>query len=178
MLSFAADPHEGIRYLIKEGVLDDHCDSIAEFIHHSDVISWPSLEKYLRDRMDILECLVSLHNYENIFLPDALRRFFAYIPAPKERGAFLEKLLDQFSKRYQMCNPNLPYNIDTIHVICYSLILLSVDLTSPCVKNKMSKREFIRNLRPTIRGLTDDTLGHMYDNIYINGHVATIDTCA
>ena len=72
----------------------------------------------------------------------------------------------------------LTFLIDTVHVLCYSLILLSVDLTSPCVKNKMSKREFIRNLRPTVIGINDETLGHMYDNIYLNGHVATQDTCA
>ena len=62
---------------------------------------------------------------------------------------------------------------DTVFVICYSLILLSVDLTSPHVKNKMSKREFIRNLRrATPHSLSAELLGHMYDNIYLSGHVA------
>ena len=41
-------------------------------------------------------------------------------------------------------------NVDTVYVICFSLILLSVDLTSPHVKNKMSKREFIRNTRNAV----------------------------
>ena len=31
-------------------------------------------------------------------------------------------------------------------MLCYALILLSVDLTSPHVKNKMSKREFVKNI--------------------------------
>lgn len=62
---------------------------------------------------------------------------------------------------------------DTVFVICYSLIILSVDLTSPHVKNKMSKREFIRNLRRATAGVSDELLGHMYDNIYLSGHVAT-----
>lgn len=63
--------------------------------------------------------------------------------------------------------------IDDVYVICYSLILLSVDLTSPHVKNKMSKREFIRNLRRAMpaAALDDIDLGHMYDNIYMHGHV-------
>lgn len=66
-------------------------------------------------------------------------------------------------------------HVDTVSVICYSLIMLSVDLTSPHVKNKMSKREFIRNLRrATARTeASDEVLGHMYDNIYLSGHVAT-----
>ena len=40
--------------------------------------------------------------------------------------------------------------IDSVYVMCFSLILLSVDLTSPHVKNKMSKREFIRNTRNAV----------------------------
>ncbi len=53
--------------------------------------------------------------------------------------------------------------------------MLSVDLTSPHVKNKMSKREFIRNLRRAVprAEVSDELLGHMYDNIYLSGHVAT-----
>ncbi len=64
---------------------------------------------------------------------------------------------------------------DTVFVVCYSLIMLSVDLTSPHVKNKMSKREFIKNLRHATprREVSDEVLGHMYDNIYLSGHVAT-----
>ncbi len=75
------------------------------------------------------------------------------------------------------CNCIILY-IDAVYIICYSLILLSVDLTSPHVKNKMTKREFIRNLRGATTGMDDITLGHMYDNIYLHGHVATLDTCS
>jgi F-box protein 8 len=68
-------------------------------------------------------------------------------------------------------------------VLCFSLILLSVDLGSPHVKNKMSKREFIRNTRNAViragprpnRGRDDDgseLLGEMYDNIFLRGHVS------
>ncbi len=78
--------------------------------------------------------------------------------------------------------------------MCFSLILLSVDLTSPHVKNKMSKREFIRNTRNAVvpnnnnnnnngqqqqqqqqqqqlepRG--DELYGAMYDNVFLKGHV-------
>lgn len=176
-LSFAADPNEGLSYLIKEGVLTDDVDSIAQFIHNTDVLSWLSLEQYLMERTDILKSLVSLHDFTNQFLPDALRSFFSRIPAPRQRGQFLEKLLDYFSSRYLQCNRHLSFSKDTVYIICYSLILLSVDLTSPCVKNKMSKREFIKNLRGAATGIDNETLGHMYDNIYLLGHVATQDTC-
>lgn len=48
-----------------------------------------------------------MHRYDNMFLPDALRKFFSLIPAPDERGQFLETLLNLFSQQYLACNPNL-----------------------------------------------------------------------
>ena len=58
-----------------------------------------------------------------------------------------------------------------MYILCFSLIMLSVDLTSPHVKNKMSKREFIRNVRHAAS--VDDVLsGHLYDDIYLRGHIA------
>ena len=65
---------------------------------------------------------------------------------------------------------------DAVYVMCFSLILLSVDLTSPHVKNKMSKREFIRNTRNAVPDTDDDdrdeTFGRMYDNVFLRGHVS------
>ena len=70
--------------------------------------------------------------------------------------------------------------LETIYVLCFSLILLSIDLTSPHVKNKMSKREFIRNTRRAVinGNLSDELAGHLYDNIYLVGHVAHSATIA
>ena len=62
--------------------------------------------------------------------------------------------------------------VDTVYIVCFSLIMLSVDLTSPHVKNKMSKREFIRNTRRAVAGINDEFAGHLYDNVYLVGHVA------
>lgn len=57
-------------------------------------------------------------------------------------------------------------------ILCHSLILLSVDLSSPHVKNKMTKREFVKNLRGLVHGLETDYLGDLYDNVYLDGHIA------
>ena len=52
--------------------------------------------------------------------------------------------------------------------MCFSLILLSVDLSSPHVKNKMSKREFIRNTRGAVGAEGDDIcfLLHVVKKVY------------
>lgn len=120
----------------------------------------------------VLENVVILHNYENQFLPTALRRFFSKIEAPKDRNSYLSLLLEKFSKRFCSCNPNLGLSEDHVYILCFSLIMLSVDLSSPAVKNKMSKREFIKNTRNALPDLNPDFTGHLYDNIYLNGNIA------
>lgn len=143
---------------------------------------------------------MALQNFENQFLPNALRRFFTHTHPPNDRGSYLQCLVEQFSTRFCQCNPQLglskgdtdihlslgrratqarisfskPASLvlsDTVYVVCFSLIMLSVDLTSPHIKNKMSKREFIRNTRRAAEGVNDDFAGHLYDNIYLRGHI-------
>jgi len=67
--------------------------------------------------------------------------------------------------------------LDALLVVVHSLILLSNDLCNPMIKNKMSKREYIKNtlhgLSSTRQGSIDtEFLGHVYDNVYLVGHVA------
>jgi F-box protein 8 len=154
---------------------------------------------YCLSSRDILERLIELQSYENEFLPNALRQFFAKLDAPEDRNEYLSILIENFSKRFHECNKDLGLSIggciflykqnkiidnflflETIYVLCFSLILLSIDLTSPHVKNKMSKREFIRNTRGAIinETLSDELAGHLYDNIYLIGHVARSTTIA
>ena len=49
-LSFAIDPHEGMAYLVKEGVLEDCSMAYARFIHGTDALHWPSLGMFLEER--------------------------------------------------------------------------------------------------------------------------------
>ncbi|XP_012692530.1 F-box only protein 8 isoform X2 [Clupea harengus] len=175
-LTFNANALEGIRYFMSKGILVDHPQEIAKFIFYTRTLNWKMLRMYLDERRDVLDELVTLHNFSNQFLPNALRDFFRHIHAPEERGEYLETLITKFSHRFCACNTRLVQQLglspDAVYVLCYSLILLSIDLTSPHVKNKMSKREFIRNTRRAAQNISEDFVGHLYDNIYLIGHVA------
>ncbi|XP_074922480.1 F-box only protein 8 isoform X3 [Chelonoidis abingdonii] len=166
----------GVNYFMSKGILDDSPKEIAKFIFCTRTLNWKKLRIYLDERRDVLDDLVTLHNFRNQFLPNALREFFKHIHAPEERGEYLETLITKFSHRFCACNPDLMRELglspDAVYVLCYSLILLSIDLTSPHVKNKMSKREFIRNTRRAAQNISEDFVGHLYDNIYLIGHVA------
>nr|XP_012416048.1 PREDICTED: F-box only protein 8 isoform X3 [Odobenus rosmarus divergens] len=175
-LTFNANPEEGVHYFMSKGILDDSPKEIAKFIFCTRTLNWKKLRIYLDERRDVLDDLVTLHNFRNQFLPNALREFFRHIHAPEERGEYLETLITKFSHRFCACNPDLMRELglspDAVYVLCYSLILLSIDLSSPHVKNKMSKREFIRNTRRAAQNISEDFVGHLYDNIYLIGHVA------
>ncbi|CAF1214684.1 unnamed protein product [Adineta ricciae] len=171
---------QGLQYFLENRLIDDVCEEICQFFHNTRKLRSVEKRKLLQTRRDILERLVELQSYENQFLPNALRQFFAKLDAPEDRNEYLSILIENFSKRFHECNKDLGLSTETIYVLCFSLILLSIDLTSPHVKNKMSKREFIRNTRRAIINgtLSDELAGHLYDNIYLIGHVARSATTA
>jgi len=176
-LTFNSDAEQGMRYFISRGLVADSATEIAKFIHGTTSLARAQVRRYVQDRQKVGDHLVRLQNYTDTFLPIALRRFFAKLEAPESQGSFLQRLLEQFSVRFCQCNPSLAMSVDSVYVMCFSLILLSVDLSSPHVKNKMSKREFIRNTRGAVgaevgRGLEEDLYGSLYDNIFLRGHIA------
>lgn len=162
----------GIEYLLRDEILDDSPKAIADFINSTNRLDRSQVRKFVTKRPEILDELIKLDNYTDKMLPIALRTFFANVESPFLHGNRLQVLLEKFAERYLACNPQCRLTKDGICILCYSLILLSIDLTSPHVKNKMSKREFIRNVRQATTEADDELSGHMYDNIYLVGHIA------
>lgn len=171
-VTFNADAFMGMDYFFKHKLVDNNAVEIAHFIHCTQTLNLRQKRLYLNHRRDVLSHLIEMHNYSNQFLPHALRRFFQTLQAPNQLDSYLHFLLEKFSARFCQCNPDLQLNTDMVYILCFSLIMLSVDLTSPHIKNKMSKREFIRNVRHAIRKADDEFFGHMYDDVYLRGHIA------
>ena len=71
----------------------------------------------------------------------------------------------------------ISFVVASLLVVVHSTILLSNDMCNPAIKNKMSKREYIKNTLQAVNelehpGIDIDFLTHVYDNIYLIGHVA------
>lgn len=173
-LTFNADAFEGINYLFKFQLLDDNLEDISNFLHYSCGLDPIQKRRLLESRPALIDALINLKDYHNHSLPNALRKLFIEIPAPLTSSIaldFISKLVNVFSARFIQCNPALGLTRDHVYLLCFSMIMLSADLWSPHIKNKMSKREFIRNTRQVVRSVRDEFLGHLYDNVYIVGHV-------
>jgi len=171
-LIFGFRPHQGIKYLTDHNIIEEETEEVAKFIHYTSSLSNKSLTKYLKDKREVLDLLVMYMNFTGFTICDGLRKFFKKIHPPEERGNFLDVLIEKFSHRFIECNPTSDLNQEHISVLCYSLMLLSVDLYSPHVRNKMSKREYIKNNHQVLNGeVSRETLGDFYDDVYLNGHI-------
>ncbi|PAA66469.1 hypothetical protein BOX15_Mlig011094g2, partial [Macrostomum lignano] len=177
-LSFNADCFDGFACFLRHEILIDEPGELALFFHGARVLDRRQVSRFMETRPDVLDKLMERKSFENQFLPNALRKFFNEVEAPNARNEYLSLLLDRFSLRFVASNPGTGLSKEMVFILCYSLILLSVDLCSPHVKNKMSKREFIRNTRRATTPISDDFLGHLYDNIYLVGHVAPTTACS
>lgn len=174
-MTFNADPFLGMNYLIRHGIVDDDPHEIAQFLHYSKVLKRSQIRVYLQEHQEIIDHYVQLENFRNINLSHALRKYFNdTIEAPTStlEDSYLQTLIQKFSGRFCECNPDLGLSPDAVYILCYSLIMLSVDLNSPHIKNKMSKREFIKNLRRALQRIDDDLYGQLYDDVYLRGHIA------
>ncbi|KAG5451899.1 F-box only protein 8 [Clonorchis sinensis] len=173
-LTFNADAFEGMEYLFKNQLLEDNFEDLIAYLDTAPGLNLVQRCRFLQSRPHLLENLVGSKDFKKHFLPIALRRLFCEFPVPlaeSDAMDFVSRLVSRFSIRYVECNPELGLTEDEVYLLCFSLIMLSVDLWCPHVKNKMSKREFIRNTRRVARNVTDDFLGHLYDNVYLIGHV-------
>ncbi|KAK1340802.1 hypothetical protein QTO34_017196 [Cnephaeus nilssonii] len=90
-------------------------------------------------------------DFSGMELDEALRKFQAHIRVQGEAQK-VERLIEAFSQRYCMCNPEVVqqfHNPDTIFILAFAIILLNTDMYSPNIKpdRKMMLEDFIRNLR-------------------------------
>lgn len=84
-------------------------------------------------------------NFAERDLVTALRYFLEGFRLPGEAQK-IDRLMEKFASRYCECNPNngLFTSADTAYVLGFSIIMLTTDLHSPQVKNKMTKEQYIR----------------------------------
>uniref|UniRef100_A0A0N5B231 SEC7 domain-containing protein n=1 Tax=Strongyloides papillosus TaxID=174720 RepID=A0A0N5B231_STREA len=91
------------------------------------------------------------HEFLNLFyltgvrIDAALREFLKHVTLHGEPTAVSDVIM-LFASRYFITNPTLYKNVDDVHYLICSLLLLNTDLHNPNISNKMSCREFINNV--------------------------------
>ncbi|RXM35963.1 Brefeldin A-inhibited guanine nucleotide-exchange protein 1 [Acipenser ruthenus] len=98
----------------------------------------------------------------------ALRMFLEGFRLPGEAQK-IDRLMEKFAARYLECNQGqtLFASADTAYVLAYSIIMLTTDLHSPQVKNKMTKEQYIKMNRGIndSKDLPEEYLSAIYNEI-------------
>ncbi|KAF8893380.1 hypothetical protein BD779DRAFT_1046084 [Infundibulicybe gibba] len=109
-------------------------DKIAEWLGGSGLINKVALHHY-----------VEFFDFSGLRLDLAFRRLCAklYIKGETQQ---VDRILEEFSRRYWDCNPGGLYGSST-----YSLLLLNTDLHIAEISTRMSRNQFVRNTLTTIQ---------------------------
>ncbi|XP_006771381.2 PREDICTED: IQ motif and SEC7 domain-containing protein 3, partial [Myotis davidii] len=153
---FNINPDKGIQFLISRGFIPDTPIGVAHFLLQRKGLSRQMIGEFLGNNKkqfnhDVLDCVVDEMDFSGMELDEALRKFQAHIRVQGEAQK-VERLIEAFSQRYCMCNPEVVqqfHNPDTIFILAFAIILLNTDMYSPNIKpdRKMMLEDFIRNLR-------------------------------
>ncbi|KAL1717370.1 hypothetical protein EV715DRAFT_203332 [Schizophyllum commune] len=84
-------------------------------------------------------------DFSNLRLDMAFRRLCSKLFLKAETQQ-VDRILEEFSRRYWECNPNTVYGSSNIvHAVAYSLLLLNTDLHVADLATRMSRNQFVRN---------------------------------
>ncbi|MBN3299867.1 BIG2 protein, partial [Amia calva] len=166
---FNKKPKRGIQYLQEQGMLGTLCLLIFPVIS---LLSQTQVGEYLGENVrfnkEVMYSYVDLLDFCGKDFVSALRIFLEGFRLPGEAQK-IDRLMEKFAARYLECNQGqtLFASADTAYVLAYSIIMLTTDLHSPQVKNKMTKEQYIKMNRGIndSKDLPQEYLSAIYDEI-------------
>ncbi|XP_063319273.1 brefeldin A-inhibited guanine nucleotide-exchange protein 2 [Pelmatolapia mariae] len=169
---FNKKPKRGIQYLQDQGMLGPKAEDIAQFLHQEDRLDTTQVGEFLGENIkfnkEVMYCYVDQLDFCGRDFVSALRIFLEGFRLPGEAQK-IDRLMEKFAARYLECNQGqtLFASADTAYVLAYSIIMLTTDLHSPQVKNKMTKEQYIKMNRGIndSKDLPEEYLSSIYDEI-------------
>lgn len=169
---FNNKPKKGIQFLQERGLCGLKVDDIAKFLIEDDRLDKTQVGDFLGDNDELSKSVMCAYidakDFSGMEIVAALRFFLEGFRLPGEAQK-IDRLMEKFASRYCECNPNnqLFTSADTVYVLAFSIIMLTTDLHSPQVKNKMSKEQYIRLNRgiSDSKDLPEEYLSQIYDEI-------------
>ncbi|XP_075702291.1 brefeldin A-inhibited guanine nucleotide-exchange protein 2 isoform X2 [Rhinoderma darwinii] len=169
---FNKKPKRGVQYLQEQGMLGATPQDIAQFLHQEDRLDFTMIGEFLgennRFNREVMYAYVDQLDFCDKDFVSALRLFLEGFRLPGEAQK-IDRLMEKFAARYLECNQGqtLFASADTAYVLAYSIIMLTTDLHSPQVKNKMTKEQYIKMNRGIndSKDLPEEYLSAIFDKI-------------
>lgn len=169
---FNRKPKKGVQFLQEHNLIGPSDQDVAGWLLSDERLEKTIIGDYLGENDDhcksVMCAYIDAMNFAGMEIVAALRHFLEGFRLPGEAQK-IDRLMEKFASRYCDCNPNLTLfsSADTVYVLAFSVIMLTTDLHSPQVKNKMTKEQYI-NLNRGIsdnKDLPDDYLSRIFDEI-------------
>lgn len=199
---FNRKPKKGIQFLQERSLLGSGVEDVAKWLIEDDRLDKTLVGDFLGDNDEqskaIMCAYIDAKNFFDMDIVAALRFFLEGFRLPGEAQK-IDRLMEKFASRYCECNPTntLFTSADTVifiiikcfavliffeisyhqvYVLAFSVIMLTTDLHSPQVKNKMSKEQYIKLNRgiSDSKDLPEEYLSQIYDEI--SGHEIKMKT--
>ena len=169
---FNKKPKKGIQFLQERSLLGSSIEEVAKWLIEDERLDKTQVGDFLGDNDEqnkaTMCAYIDLKDFSEMDIVAALRFFLEGFRLPGEAQK-IDRLMEKFASRYCECNPNntLFTSADTVYVLAFSVIMLTTDLHSPQVKNKMSKEQYIRLNRgiSDSKDLPEEYLSQIYDEI-------------
>lgn len=170
---FNRKPKKGLEFLQKHGYLGTSDMDVAKFLFaNSEKLDKTTMGEFIGDlnNKEIMYMFVDQMSFAGKDFVSALRHFLDHFRLPGEAQK-IDRLMEKFAARYCETNPTsrgLFHSADVAYVLSYSIIILTTDLHSPSIKQKMTKEQYIRMNQPTDqrdKGLPEEFLSQIYDEI-------------
>ena len=169
VISFNNKPKDGIQYLIDNKIKTTQED-IANILLTYEGLSKEMLGQYFGSpeayNQEIFNFFCSSLDFSKLELDQALRLLLSRFRLPGEAQQ-IDRIVQTFSKKYMMDNPQAFIDEDTPYIMSYSAIMLSTDAHSNNVqqKNKMKKHQFVETNKKICPSVSIEFLEGMYDRI-------------
>ncbi|XP_029560603.1 brefeldin A-inhibited guanine nucleotide-exchange protein 1-like [Salmo trutta] len=169
---FNKKPKRGIQYLQEQGMLGTTLEDLAQFLHQEERLDSTQVGEFIGDNerinKEVMYAYVDQMDFQGKDFVSALRLFLEGFRLPGEAQK-IDRLMEKFAARYLECNQGQTEftSADTAYVLAYSIIMLTTDLHSPQVKNKMTKEQYIKMNRGIndSKDLPEEYLSAIYDEI-------------
>jgi Sec7-like guanine-nucleotide exchange factor len=154
---------------------------IAAFLFQCPLLNQNAISYFISHpfREGILKEFVLLFPFRRISFPEAFRfltdtqsrSFTLSVDMLASHSSSWPRSLEFFCSHYKNCNPQEQLTERMLFACCYHMLLLDIDMKFEHVKNKMSKREFIRNCRchPDLMDADREYFGQLYDFVILRG---------
>lgn len=170
---FNRKPRKGLAFLQDHGYLAKSPQDVAQFFHSNERLDKTMIGEFLGENetfnKEVMYSYVDQMDFAGKDIVSALRTFLEGFRLPGEAQK-IDRLMEKFASRFCETNPNTGIfaSADTAYVLSYSIIMLTTDLHSVQVKNKMAKEQYIKMNRGIndSKDLPDEYLSQIYDEIF------------